>query len=83
MLAQTKQVWLKLCEQAANEQDPEKFSAIVHAIDTILELKTGRLRKAGPQRVTTRYGVIRCSVCHNPVANHHETGKSSTNQSRS
>jgi hypothetical protein len=32
MRAQTKELWLELCEQAANEQDPNKFRAIFREI---------------------------------------------------
>lgn len=44
---QRKEAWLKLCEQAAVEQDPEKLLALTREICRLLEereiaLKTGR-----------------------------------------
>lgn len=41
---QDKQKWLKLCEQAAVEQDPEKLLALVEQIDAILQVEEDRLR---------------------------------------
>jgi hypothetical protein len=29
--------WMELCEQAAKEQDPEKFMALVHEIEVLLQ----------------------------------------------
>jgi hypothetical protein len=65
--AQTKELWLALCEQAANEQDPEKFRAIVREISGALELKTGRLGQSSPQLGSSASGLIRCSLCQKPV----------------
>ena len=39
-----KQKWLKLCEQAAVEQDPEKLLALVEQIDALLQIEEDRLR---------------------------------------
>jgi hypothetical protein len=39
-----KQKWLKLCEQAAFEQDPEKLLALVEQIDALLQIEEDRLR---------------------------------------
>lgn len=64
MRAQTKHLWLELCEQAANEQDPSKFRAIVREIFHVLELKGGRLRQSSPAPCD---GLIRCSLCQMPV----------------
>jgi len=65
--AQTKELWLELCEQAANEQDPEKFGAIVREIGVILELKTERLGHSSPHLASSASGLIRCSLCDKPV----------------
>jgi hypothetical protein len=35
--------WTQLCEQAANEQDPEKLIALVKEINDLLEEKERRL----------------------------------------
>jgi hypothetical protein len=40
-----KEKWMALCEQAANEQDPEKLMALVAEIDRLLAEKQERLRK--------------------------------------
>jgi hypothetical protein len=38
-----KEKWMALCEQAANEQDPEKLMALVAEIDRLLAEKQDRL----------------------------------------
>ncbi len=30
------ELWLKLCQQAANEQDTDKFIALIHEINVLL-----------------------------------------------
>jgi hypothetical protein len=35
---------MQLCEQAANEQDPEKLMVLIHEIDALLQEKENRLR---------------------------------------
>jgi hypothetical protein len=67
MQAQTKELWLELCKHAANEQDPEKFRAIVREISAVLELKTGRLGQSSPRLASIASGLIRCSLCNRPV----------------
>ncbi len=67
MLAQTKELWLELCELDANEQDPEKFRAIVGQISVVLELKTGRLGQSGSQPTSSESSAVRCSLCEMPV----------------
>ena len=67
MRAQTKDLWLELCERAANEQGANKFRAIVLEIGIVLELKTGRLRQSSPQFASSESGLIRCSLCQMPV----------------
>ncbi len=39
------ELWLKLCRQAANEQDTEKFMALIHEIDVLLNKKEQRLKQ--------------------------------------
>ncbi len=40
--------WLQLCEQAANEQDPEKLMILIAEINRLLESKERRLRQNPP-----------------------------------
>jgi hypothetical protein len=65
--AQTKELWLELCEHAADEQDPERFRAIVQEISAALELKTGRLGRSSPPLASSAHGFIRCFLCNRPV----------------
>ncbi len=45
-----KEEWLQLCEQAVNEQDPQKLMALIAEINRLLEVKEQRLRgSAEPQ----------------------------------
>ena len=37
--------WMQLCEQAANEQDPEKLMVLIREIDILLQEKESRLRR--------------------------------------
>jgi hypothetical protein len=39
-----KELWMELCEKAANEQDPEKLMLLVKQINNLLEAKEKRLR---------------------------------------
>jgi hypothetical protein len=39
MQAETKQRWQELCEQAATEQDPEKFFELIREINDLLEAR--------------------------------------------
>lgn len=36
--------WMQLCEQAANEQDPDKLMELIAEINRLLEAKEQRLR---------------------------------------
>jgi len=65
--AETKELWLELCELAANEQDADKLLAIVRDINAALELKIGRLKQAGPQFVRDAFEPQRCILSNNPV----------------
>lgn len=67
MRAETKGLWLALCEQAANEQDADKLLAVARDINVVLELKIGRLKQAGPQVVRETSERQRCILCDNPV----------------
>jgi hypothetical protein len=37
--------WLKLCRQAADEPDTEKFMALIHEINVLLNKKEQRLKQ--------------------------------------
>ena len=39
------ELWLKLCQQAANEQDTDKFMALIHEINVLLTKKEQRLKQ--------------------------------------
>jgi hypothetical protein len=42
---QQQELWLKLCQQAANEQDTDKFMALIHEINVLLTKKEQRLKQ--------------------------------------
>ncbi len=42
---QQKEYWMHLCEQAANEQDPDRLMALVREINHLLEEKEIRLKR--------------------------------------
>jgi hypothetical protein len=65
--AQTKELWQKLCEQAADEQDPAKFLTIIREINTLLELKRARFKQTGPKLVPDELRLARCFLCDKPV----------------
>lgn len=44
MKGETGERWRVLCQQAAMEQDPDKFMALIHEITRLLEEKDRRLR---------------------------------------
>ena len=44
-----REYWMRLCEQAANEQDPEKLMELVKEINRLLEEKELRLKKESPK----------------------------------
>lgn len=67
MRAETKELWLNLCERAANEQDPDKLLAMVRDINAALEFKIGRLKQSGPQMVRNAFELTPCVLCNNPV----------------
>jgi hypothetical protein len=43
-MMQDKQKFIKLCEQAAAEQDPRKLLALVEQIDALLQIEEDRLK---------------------------------------
>ena len=45
MQGETKEKWMILCEQAAEEQDPQKLQDLVQQINDLLEAKERRLGK--------------------------------------
>jgi len=46
MNEETRELWMRLCEQAVEEQDPEKLMELVTEINRLLEEKEQRIRKA-------------------------------------
>ena len=44
MKGETGERWRVLCQQAAREQDPDKFMALIHEITRLLEEKERRIR---------------------------------------
>ena len=67
MQGEIKQCWRDLCERAINEQDPNKFFAIVREINVLLEVKGGRFKQSGLKLVLDAPGLPRCSLCDKPV----------------
>lgn len=49
MQGQQKEYWMQLCEQAANELDPDRLMALVREITRLLEEKERRLKSLHPQ----------------------------------
>ena len=68
MQAQTRELWLELCKQAANEQDPEKFRAIAREIGIALDLKTARLKRSTSSAASSVSDLVDCSLCRKPMA---------------
>jgi len=64
--AETRELLLELCQQAANEQDADKLLA-GSDINAALELKIGCLKQTGPQVVPDAFELTRCTLCDNPV----------------
>ena len=50
MKGEVKERWMRLCEQAALEQDPEKLMQLVVEINRLLEEKEQRLIRASQQQ---------------------------------
>jgi hypothetical protein len=46
MLNEEKQKWIELCKLAAEEQDPEKFMALVREMNRLVAAKEERLEQA-------------------------------------
>jgi hypothetical protein len=49
MKGQQKEYWMQLCEQAANEQNPDRLMELVREINRVLEEKERSLKKARSQ----------------------------------
>jgi hypothetical protein len=47
-MKENQEEWMELCRRAANEQDPEKFLALISQINRLLEAKDERLRGGRP-----------------------------------
>jgi len=47
-MQERKERWMQLCEQAANEQDPDKLMELIAEINSLLEQKERRLRGNTP-----------------------------------
>ncbi len=45
MKGEKREQWMRLCEQAANEQDTQKLLELVREINRLLEEKEQRLRQ--------------------------------------
>jgi hypothetical protein len=45
MKGETRELWIRLCEQAAVEQDPEKLLQLTQEINRLLSEKEERLKK--------------------------------------
>lgn len=43
VMREKKEKWFELCEQAANEQDPEKLMVLIEQINALLQKKDERL----------------------------------------
>jgi hypothetical protein len=43
-MKENKKMWMELCEQAADEQDPKKLAVLILQINFILEVKELRLK---------------------------------------
>jgi hypothetical protein len=48
IMQENKEKWMKLCEEAADEQDPEKLVALILQINVLLEAKEWRLKGKTP-----------------------------------
>jgi hypothetical protein len=49
MQGEKKERWMNLCEQAVQEQDPEKLMLLVQEITRLLDEKQERLKERGEQ----------------------------------
>jgi hypothetical protein len=49
MQGETKQRWEELCEQAATEQDPDKFFQLIREINRLLEERRSNLSEKKPR----------------------------------
>jgi hypothetical protein len=49
MQGETRERWQRLCEQAANEKNPERLMALIEEINQLLEAKEQRLQQQKAQ----------------------------------
>ena len=49
MQGEQRERWMRLCAEAANEQDPKKLMSLVDEIDRLLAEKEDRLNKKSPK----------------------------------
>jgi len=49
MQGETKQRWEELCQQAATEQDPDKFLELIREINGLLEERRSNLSEKKPR----------------------------------
>ena len=47
MQGETRERWMQLCEQAANEQDPKRLMELIEEINRLLVEKEQRLKQKG------------------------------------
>jgi hypothetical protein len=50
MRGEKKERWMELCEQAADEQNPDKLLAMIQEINRLLEEKERRLKGVRPDK---------------------------------
>jgi hypothetical protein len=50
MFGKTKERWMELCDQAANEQDAAKLKALIEDIARLLKEKDHRLKDKPPEK---------------------------------
>jgi hypothetical protein len=67
MRGEKKEKWMALCEQAAEEQDPEKVMALVAEIDRLWPKNNSVSENKSPARKPTHRLTIRCHGPNLPV----------------
>lgn len=70
MKGELKEHWLKLCEQAATEQDSEKLIELIEEINRLLQEKEERLKSSErvPLGALNLLCALTSSDCPNPVS---------------
>jgi hypothetical protein len=49
MTDEKKERWMELCEQAAKEQDDEKFNELILEVSRLLKVREDRSKRPAPQ----------------------------------